>query len=243
MPELRGDLWTVGGDEYHCEQRQDFPVTANALVSFNFDFSKTLSSGQHPAWVCIKDKNDLPILLLSGSGWGMKEKFPIKTNSQNVFTVSLEKGQVIQLGVVGTKFNSDTISYGILKNIEIAALLKTNESWIVTPLVISGKNGTITKEFPIVDTATYKYSFNAHHQNFDGGAVNENLVSFSYVYANVETMLFNPSSIPSELYAPQTTGTITARAGGSFVARVRKSSNTEVIQYGIMDCLTIKGTT
>jgi hypothetical protein len=123
--------------------------------------------------------------------------------------------------------------------LNVRTLLKSNEVYIHTPLVVSGKEGTIIKEFPIVETAQYNYSFFVHNQNYDSGAVNDKLVKFSYINNGIETVLFEDSSIPDEAREFQVIDSINGAAGGKFVLTVRKPST---YIYGVVDCLMIKGT-
>jgi hypothetical protein len=237
---IRGDQWGIGtgGDNNKCDTRIETELYENCFINFSFDYFQNKDYGTIPMWIRIKNSNG-PILLLTGYYQRNWPKYNVQ-NGKNNFTVALEKGTFIEIGVTGDKTNTTGTQFGVISNLNVRTLLKSNEVYIHTPLVLSAKDYTTDQEFPIVETALYNYSFFVHNQNYDSGSTNYPLIKFSYIYKGIENVLFEGSSIPDEAREYQVEGTVNGMAGGVFWLRVGKLvSNND---YGIVDCLTIKGT-
>jgi hypothetical protein len=232
--EFRGDRW---GDSNTHEERYSFEIYENAIYYFSLDFSRNLNSGILPAWIRIRDSNNTTILLLTGYYQGKWPKFPL-ASGRNTFSIALQKGYFIEAGAIGNKSNPDAVQFGVL-NLLAGSLLKSNQVFIPTPIVTSAAGGTWTRIFPVVETASYQYSFSAHNQNYDAGSTNEKLVKVYYLStSNVETVLYEPTITQDEVREDKISGTIKGTVGANFIVTVTKSGN----NYGIVDRLTIKGT-
>jgi hypothetical protein len=156
--------------------------------------------------------------------------------SNNLLPVSLLEGQIIEAGCTGTQEGN---RYGIIKDLIVNAFLKSNETFIKTSPQYSAKNGNNSYEI-IAGPGTYTYSFFPRNNSSTGGAVNAKLIKFSYLSTSgTETVIYEPDSVPDEYGRAEIKGSVSfSTENMRFKMEVKKIGN----NYGIVDCLTIKGT-
>jgi hypothetical protein len=235
-----GEMDLLEGNNFNSalgDNRVRFPVPINCIANISFNYSREGVIDSTFMWIrIIASDGQTTVLLLAGDFQGLWPKYGNPGIGNNTITVALETDQIIEVGVSGQQALT---TYGIVRDLKIKALLKTNEVFIKTPLRLSAKDGNITREFPVAGTSDYTYSFFAHNQNKTGGGTAGKLVRFSYVSPlGAETVLYEPASIPDEYGEVMTSGIKKLNAGGKLVLTVKK----EGPQYGVVDCLTIKGT-